>query len=188
MNSKNLKNDPKILIQMAKEGDSTAFGGLYELYFTPVYRYFYFRTRSREEAEDLTQIVFLKVFQAVSSFKEKGKNPLAFFMTVARNVLIDHWRKKKDVVLENDHDIFTKIPDTSKSVREKAEQSDFSREISVTLENLTEDQREIIALKFFSELENKEISEITGKTEEAIRQMQVRALKALKENLKDFIN
>lgn len=173
-------NNPSLLMQKAREGDTEAFGELYKFYFTPVFRYVYFRVRNKEDAEDLVQAVFLKVFQTVSNFRDKGKNPLAYFMTTARNTLIDHWRKKKDIILENNHEIFTKIPDSARNVQEEAEQRDFSKEISASMKNLTDEQQEIIVLKFFSDLNNKEIAEITGKTEEVVRQMQVRALKALK--------
>jgi RNA polymerase sigma-70 factor (ECF subfamily) len=70
MEADNLQNDPKILMQLAKSGDTEAFSRLYELYFIPVFRYIYFRVKDKEEANDLTQIVFLKVFSSLPNFKE----------------------------------------------------------------------------------------------------------------------
>ncbi|KKU85720.1 MAG: hypothetical protein UY14_C0015G0015 [Parcubacteria group bacterium GW2011_GWA1_47_9] len=64
------ENDLKQLMQLAKNGDTEAFGRLYELYFTPVYRYIYLRTKNKEEAEDLSQAVFVKVFKSIGAFRE----------------------------------------------------------------------------------------------------------------------
>ena len=84
------KNNPKILMELAKGGDSEAFGHIYHLYLTPVYRFIYFRLRNKEEAEDLTQTVFLKVYQSIHAFQVKNQSPLAYFLTIARNTVIDH--------------------------------------------------------------------------------------------------
>ena len=93
------EKDPKQLMQLAKNGDTEAFGQLYELYFKPVYRYIYLRTKSKEEAEDLSQVVFIKIFKSIGGFQEQNKQPLAYFFTIARNTVIDHWRKKKDILI-----------------------------------------------------------------------------------------
>ena len=73
MSDKNAESDARVLMELAKKGDTGAFGRLYELYFTPVYRYIYFRVRDRREAEDLIQIVFLKAYKSVSSFRDIGR-------------------------------------------------------------------------------------------------------------------
>ncbi|MFA6095164.1 MAG: sigma-70 family RNA polymerase sigma factor [Candidatus Paceibacterota bacterium] len=185
MEADNLQNDPKILMQLAKAGDAEAFGRLYELYFTPVFRYIYFRVKDKEEANDLAQTVFLKVFSALPNFREQNKSPLAYFFTVSRNTVIDYWRGKKEIRLDDPESIFEKIPDKAKNPIELAEEKDISRTIHSAILELTDIQQEVIVLKFINDLSNKEISELMEKTEDAIRQLQCRAMISLRQILKN---
>ena len=172
-------------MRLAKEGSEEAFGLLYDLYFVPVYRYIYFRVKNRQEAEDLTQAVFVKAFENVGGFEERGRAPLAYFFTAARNTVINYWRKKKeeslDALREVQGDTF---PATSGDPREAAERSETGNMLRQALKNLTEEQQEVITMRFISELSNKEIAELLGKSEDAIRQLQSRGLRELRKYLK----
>ena len=174
--------DPKTLVLRAKEGDVGAFEELYTLFYTPVFRYIYLRTKNKEEAEDLAQTVFLKTFKSISRFETGNSAPLAYFFTVARNTVIDHWRKQGKVLYDDDivahkaEELVEERSDTS--IRETKEI------IAQAMEALTEDQKEVITYRFIHDLETKEICKITGKKEEAIRQLQSRGLKAMREHLK----
>lgn len=181
----NLQNDPKQLMLLAKSGDSEAYGRLYELYFTSVFRYIYFRLRNREEANDLAQTVFLKIFSALPNFKDQNKSPLAYFLTVSRNAVIDYWRTRKEIKVDDFDALTDNLPDDADSPREIYEKNENKELIQQVLGNLTDVQREVIILKFINELSNKEISELLGKTEESIRQLQSRALRSLKIILKN---
>lgn len=184
MSDKNAENDARVLMKLAKEGDAGAFGRLYELYFTPVYRYIYFRVNNRREAEDLAQVVFLKAYKSVGSFKEMGKEPLAYFFTIARNAIIDCSRKKREILME-DWELRSKAGDSRENIHEEVEKQEFCREVHEAIGSLTEDQQEVVVLKFINDLSNMEIARITGKTEEAIRQSQCRALKNLRKLFED---
>lgn len=184
MKEDNFQNDPKILMQMAKSGDTDAFGRLYELYFVPVFRYIYFRVKNKEEANDLAQTVFLKVFRSLSSFREQNKSPLAYFFTVAKNTVIDRWRTKKEVLLDDPESVFGQIPDKTSNPLELVENEETDHAVRRAIEQLTDDQQEIIVLKFINEKPNKEIAAFLGKTEEAVRQLQCRALRVLRQILK----
>lgn len=179
------KNDPRTLMRLAREGNKEAFGRLYELYFVPVFRYVYFRVRNKEETEDLVQTVFLKAYRATSGFRETGKPPLAYFFTIAINTVIDHWRKKKEVALNDPEKTFSKLVDDTQNLQEKAEKELNSEILQKAIARLSEEQQKVITLKFISGLSNKEIAEIISKTEEAVRQIQCRGIKALREYLKD---
>ncbi|MDD2758524.1 MAG: sigma-70 family RNA polymerase sigma factor [Patescibacteria group bacterium] len=180
------QDGPLILLNLAKNGDQTAFGRLYELYFTPVYRYVYLRVREKDTAHDLAQTVFLKVFEARERLEDRGKSPLTYFFTVARNTVIDFWRKKKDWLMDEENDSFAAIPDHAPGQEAIAEQKEISAKIKKALKNLSEEQQEIVILKFFNGLSAREISAIVGKSEEAVRQAQCRALKILKEYLREY--
>ena len=177
-------DEPALLIKKAKEGDAEAFGVLYTKYVTPIYRFVYLRVRSREDAEDLTQAVFMKAWNAMPRFEERGNPFSSLLYTIARNSVIDYWKKKKEVSLEDDAEMMQNIRDQDADPFADTLRREDTQNVLAALRRLSDDQQEIIALKFIQDLSNKEIAEITGKTEEAIRALQHRALKALREHFK----
>lgn len=181
---KDIEKQPAELMELAKNGDAKAFAKLYQMYFTPVYRYIYIRTRNKTEAEDLTQTVFLKTLQTLGGFKNLGRPPLAYFFTAARHTVINFWRKKKEIPASDAEQDFLKAPYEKDNPQALAEAQEQLNIIKSSLADLTDEQQEIITLKFISELTNKEIGAITGKSEAAIRQLQFRALRELKKHFK----
>ncbi|MDD5430786.1 MAG: sigma-70 family RNA polymerase sigma factor [Candidatus Pacebacteria bacterium] len=177
------EKNPKLLMDLAKKGDNNAFAELYDMYFKPVFRYIYLRLKNKRDSEDLAQTVFLKFYKSVSGFREKGKSPLAYFFTIARNSIIDFWRKKKEVRLEDVEEAMEQTP-AAEDTQSEVLRDEAAGAINKTLENLSEEQQEVIILKFMNELTNKEIAGLLGKNEEAVRQLQCRALKLLKQHLK----
>lgn len=182
------ENGIKRLMQLAKEGDTEAFGRIYEIYFLPVFRYIYFRVQDRVEAEDLTQNVFLKIFNSIENFRVQDKSPLAYFFTVARNTVIDYWRKKKNIAESDNTKRIVNMPDSQKDPKKLLEEREKEETVLEAIKHLTEDQQEVIVLKFIQGFSNKEISKILGKTEDAIRQIQCRSLRVLREHLNNFKN
>lgn len=175
--------DPKELMILAKQGDNEAFGALYRLFYTPVFRYISLRVRSRREAEDIAQTVFMKVFNSLPRYESTTAQPLAYFFTVARNTIIDFWRKEGRVVY--DDEIVIEKGETLNEQKSDGYQREIKELIWQGLQTLTEDQRTILVYRFINELETKEIAQITGKREEAIRQLQSRALKILRVYFKE---
>jgi RNA polymerase sigma-70 factor, ECF subfamily len=172
--------DPLLLMRKAKEGDKEAFSCLYRAYFSQVFRYIYFRLQNKAAAEDLTQTVFLKVYERISAYRDKNRPPLAYFFTVAKNKVIDFWRKNKEVKLEDMEGFLARIPDTAAGAEEILFRTGAEKVLSRALEILPEEQREVIIFKFINELSNREISEVLNKTEEAVRQLQCRGIKNLR--------
>jgi RNA polymerase sigma-70 factor (ECF subfamily) len=183
MKDSKFKKDPWLLIDLAKKGDKEAFNLLYEIYFLPVFRYIFARINSTTEAEDLTQEVFLRFYQNVKNIEIKDNSPLNYFFTISRNLVIDYWRKKKYLLIDKEMN----IPDQQKfNFKEEIEKKETAEIIKKLIEELTPDQQEVIVLKFINDMSNKEIAKLLGKTEEAIRQLQSRALKNLREKLKNL--
>lgn len=178
------KDDPLLLTQLAKVGDKQAFERLYEMYFAPVFRYIYFRVKNKEEAEDMSQTVFLKAFQALPRFEpQQDKSPLAYFFTVARNTVTDYWRKKNAVAAREtsaDALVFEPPDETAKDVTGQIENAHIIRQ---ALRSLTEEQQEVIILRFINDLSCKEVARLLGKSSAAVRQLQSRALAALRKKL-----
>ena len=175
--------DPKELIERAKKGDERAFAVLYEHYATPLYRYIYFRVGRKEEAEDLLQTVFLKAYRSLPKFRDLGKNPLTFFYTVARNSIIDYQRKNKEIFLENFEELAQRLPDEGPDTTDLIADRTDSARIREAIQKISPDQRDVVILRFMNDLSTGEISQLIGKTEESVRQLQSRGLKALRHEL-----
>lgn len=154
----------------------------YEKYIAPIFRFIYFRVKNYQEAEDLTQTVFLKAWKNLDKYKKQNNPFSSWLYIIARNTTIDYWKKRKE--LDFDDKIFNGLPDNSNILQEIENENDFQR-IAESIGILTEDQQEIIILKFIEELSNKEISAILGKNEDAVRQLQSRALKSLRNILEE---
>ncbi len=169
----------------AKQGDKMAFSTLYDLYFVPVYRYIFFRVRTRHEAEDLAQTVFTKAFASLPSFRDMGKAPLAYFFTIARNTVINFWRRKREISLETNKNAVETLVAKAPGPEDDAVRSQAMEKLRGALQKLSEDQQEAITLRFIAELSNAEIARLMGKSEEAIRQLHSRGLKSLRGKLSD---
>ncbi len=172
----------KEIIERAKSGDSEAFTFIYNTYLTPIYRFIYFRVKQKDEAEDLTQAVFVKAWQALGTYQDQGHSFSAWLYRIARNTIIDYWKKRKDIIVE---DVSTVSFDhgTDDALEDEVYTGQMMDLVREHMHHLSEEQQTILTLKFINELTNTEIEEITGKTQEAIRALQYRALKALKEQL-----
>jgi RNA polymerase sigma-70 factor (ECF subfamily) len=170
------------IVRRASAGDPDAFAELYTAYFTPLYRYIYFRVSDKADADDLTQEVFLKAYASFSSYVSKTESPLSYFYTIARNQIIDHYRKKKAVSIPEE--VLQAITDARDSVEEefarKEEQTNSQKKLTHLISTLPTDQQDAIVFRYINGLPNKEISVIVGKSEMALRQLQSRGLRALR--------
>jgi len=171
-------------IEKAKQGDSEAFAYLYNTYLTPLYRFIYFRVKNTQDAEDLTQTVFIKAWEAIGSYEDKGYSFSSWLYTIARNTVTDYWKKKKPILVADPKETFGHIADTKENSHEKMANRELQEEIIHHIQTLSEEQQTILILKFMSERTNEEIEEITGKRQDAIRALQYRALKTLKKRMK----
>ena len=165
------------LVQRAISGDAEAFASLYDTYVDRVYRFIFFRVGESRLAEDLTSQTFLKAWESVGRYQIRGLPFAAWLFRIARNKVIDNYRVSKETVsLEA---ALSTQPDPNGRVDEKVEGHLEIEQLRVALRRLTEDQRQVLTLKFIEGLSTKEISQITGKQEGAIRALQMRGLQAL---------
>ena len=178
-NQENLKR----LILQAKEGSSEAFEEVYRNYYTPLFRYILTRIKDRAEAEDMTQVVFMKIWKHIPSWNTLHTSPISFFFTVARNTLIDHFRKnsKKEIVSDEIVYNFSLSKDSGEDLSKDREMKEEMRNYIL---KLSPDQQEIIILYYMNDMTYKEIAEMIEKQEDAIRQLHSRAIKKLREMYK----
>lgn len=164
------------LVRKAAQGQEAAFSELYDLYFDKIYRFVYFRVNHREQAQDLVSETFIKVWGRLRDMEDFSSFNSWLFQ-IARNLVIDYYRTKKIQVdlnlLENvliyEDDLVNR---TDVSLQEKI--------FLEALKKLNPDQQVVIKLKFIEDLENAEIAKILDKTEGAVRVIQHRAIKELK--------
>lgn len=166
----------RALLEKASAGEQDAFEAVYKELYDPVFRYIYIRVKNRQDAEDIAQTTFMKVYQSIDRFSVTEHHPLAFFFTVARNTIIDRARRKKNEPVANDELLL---------VYDKGKEEDFEKEerlryIEKILSQLNEDDRRLITLSEIEGYGGKEISEILGKSEVAIRKQKQRALEKLR--------
>ncbi len=173
----------KELVERARAGDADAFGVIYETHMTPVYRYVFVRTQHKEESEDIVQEAFLKAYEAIDRFEATRENFLPYLFTVARNLLINHGKKKKsDSLTHEEIDRHEGGFNTSK----EAESDELTRALANAMDVLTETEREVVELRFFGERTYAEIAATLEKNEDAIRQHVARAMKKMRPLMSNY--
>ena len=168
------------LVTDAQAGDPRAFGRLFDHYHASIYRYIVSRVHRPSDAEDLTQLVFVKALEALPRYEARGIPFGGWLFRLARNAVIDHVRTHRDHA-----DLSSAAerpggeagPDEIVAVRQALD------EVAAALGALTEEQREAIALRFFGGLSAREAAAVMGKQEGTVRGLQFRAIAAMRRTL-----
>jgi RNA polymerase sigma-70 factor (TIGR02952 family) len=171
-------HDEADLVRRAREGDTRAFGMLYEYYLDPIYRYIYYRIGSHPDAEDLTEQVFIKAWEALPRYQERGYRLSSWLYRIAHNIVIDHRRRdraREEVELTEESAGLAELP----TPQEQLIQAETMAEVVRAMTTLSDEQQEIIILRFIEGLSYAEVAQIMGKNEGACRALQYRALAAL---------
>jgi RNA polymerase sigma-70 factor, ECF subfamily len=163
------------LVDLAKSGDGEAFGQLYEAYFDRVYRFIFFRVTDDQIAEDLASQVFLKAWENLHRYHPRGPF-LAWLYAIARNTVIDNYRTRKQVV---SLDEAAPIAAQDDKLDDRMQFQFEVQSLREAMQHLTSEQQEVIMLKFMADYDTAQIAKEMGKTEGAIRALQMRALQAL---------
>jgi RNA polymerase sigma-70 factor (ECF subfamily) len=169
-------------VAMVQSGDMEAFGKIYDMYVDSVYRYVFFKVR-KEEALDLTENVFLKVWENIKSYKTGKYYFTGWLFKIAHNIVVDYYRLNKDPISLS-IDIADKKTDIDPVVL--TERGLSSQILKKAIEKLKSQYRQIILLKYINEMENREIARIMRRGEGSLRILKFRALKALKRVLEEM--
>lgn len=176
--------DEHKLVLRAKEGDSAAFGALYDRHLPAIYRFILLKVGGRKgEAEDLTHEVFLSAWRNVGNFEFQGYPFSSWLYRIARNAVVDHYRtQKKNVSLDVVPDeVFAEKPD----VDERLDAGLEMQRIQVYLARLEPVYQDVLVMKFVEDMSNREIAAALEKSEGAVRVIQHRALKQLRKSLEE---
>lgn len=164
------------LVRKARQRSAEAWSSIYEANHGKLYRYCYARCSNESIAAELAASVFLAALEGIDSFEYRGRPLLAWLYRIAHNLVSDHLRKqgreseaiREALVLAAIHD-----PGPASEVADR-------ESVRAALEQLTEDQRELIALRYFADATTAEIAATMAKSEPAVYSLEVRALAALR--------
>lgn len=164
------------LVATSKRGDPSAFGKIYDLFVNQIYRYIYYRA-GKEEAEDLTELVFLKTWENIRQYKPGKRSFSSWIFRIAHNVVVDYYRSNnyQAELHENIKDERLEMQTVSRAHRH------FDQTLlSSAMRELKDHYRQIIILRYINELSYEEIGYIMGKSQAGLRILQFRALKSLR--------
>jgi RNA polymerase sigma-70 factor (ECF subfamily) len=170
---------PPPVVEAARHGDVDALATICERLYPRIYRYLSYKVDDSRDAEDLAGDVFVRMLEAIRS--QKG-NLEAWLFRIARNVLTDHYRKR--AVRSDTVGLPEEIgggDDTSAAAERKLDEDRLKQ----GLKALTEEQKEVVILRFVMGYEHNELAEIMGRSAGAIRALQFRALSALRDALEE---
>ncbi len=181
------KFQENLLLLRLKKKDPEAFAKVYDLYVTPIYRFIYFKVSTHHDAEDLTSEVFLKTWQyIIDDSQESIENLKALLYKTARNLVIDFYRQRaKREVTREDETLFNIEDKRQQSLLARIETKAEMRKIEIILRRMKDEYRDVIILHFIEELSVGEISKIMDKSKGAVRVLIHRALRVVREFLKE---
>jgi RNA polymerase sigma-70 factor, ECF subfamily len=169
------------LVARAKEGDRAALEQLYLIHFDRIYGYLQLSVGNRHDAEDLTNQTFIKMLESIDRFVWRQAPFSAWLFRIAHNLAMDHFRSGRRWQYEEEP------PEHSASLEPSAEDEALAmigRESMLgMIGSLSEDQQQVLTLKFVFNFSNSEVATILGKTEGAIKSLQHRALASLQRQL-----
>jgi len=171
--------EPVELVDRAASGDFEAFGEIYSMYLDQVYRYVFYRVRNKMTAEDITEEVFVKAWRSIGSCKGRGHTFLPWLYRIAHNQMVDDFRSRKREVSSVGID---DLADVS-APESRAETGLEWRELSELIAALPQNQGQVITMKFIEGMDNREIGRAMGKSQGAVRVLQMRALATLRQKL-----
>lgn len=166
------------LVARAQSGDVQAFGELYDRYVDIVFRYVLFRVDDRSLAEDVTSETFLRALRRISTVSYQGKDLGAWFVTIARNLVLDHVKSSRyrmEVATAEPVETPRETSDPESQVLADDQASELLRCVHL----LGADQRECVTLRFLRGLSVAETARVMGRNEGAIKALQHRAVRRL---------
>ena len=174
------KEDKDAIVAARKDRNEFAF--LYEKYVDKIFNYFWYRVgHDRDVAEDLTQETFVRAYKHLDRFQIRKTSYAFYLLTIAHNLLVNYYREPKAISLES-------VGDVPKEVWGDLVRKDEARALWRAIQQLPSQEQNILYLKYQKGLKVKEIAQIVGKSENAVKLSLSRTRKKLKNHphLKDI--
>jgi RNA polymerase sigma-70 factor, ECF subfamily len=170
------------LVRQAQAGDAEAFGQLYDDYVEGIYRFCYYRVSSVSLAEDLTSETFFRALRSIGSFRWQGRDFGAWLTTIARNLVTDHYRSSR-ARLETVSSELPERDDLGPGPEDEAITRLTNEALGQALHALSAEQRDCLVMRFLQGLTTAQTAEVLGRSEGAVRQLQLRAVRSLARRL-----
>ena len=168
------------LVRRAQQCDQEALSWLYQLFYPKLYNYGCLQLGDAQLAEDLASEVLLRVLESLQDYRFRGLPVAAWVFRIARNYVIDlHRRRQRRPQVP----LFDGIPDADDDPHALAERALARRELYLAMRHLTEEQRQVVILKFIEGMDNTSVARVLGRSEGAVKSLQHRALVALRKML-----
>lgn len=179
------KQELEELVGAVKAGDKDAFSRVYDILISPIYRYVFYRVND-QDAEDIVENVFVKVWVNIHSYKERpNKSFSAWVFRIAHNLVVDYYRKSKNQYVS---ELTPQLPDLRREHNpiNSASQMLDNQNLKIALKVLKKPYQDVVIYKFINGFSNAEIAQIMKRSEGSVRILQFRALKILKDELKSM--
>jgi RNA polymerase sigma-70 factor (ECF subfamily) len=176
-------NDEQLLIR-AKQLDPAALRALHQRFYEPVARYIQFKVGDPPTVEDLSGEVFVRVLEGLKRGQAWRESPQGWIIGIARNVVVDYYRRRermKEVSLDERLTSADNTDPTHHTLARERQQL-----LKQAIQQLTDEQRDVILLRFMEGMDINEVAKAINKTPGAIKGLQYRALRALAEIMQDF--
>lgn len=168
----------RALVELARDGDAEAFGQLYDHYVSGVFRFIYYRVGSRQLAEDLTSETFVRGLKAIQRFTWQGKDFGAWLTTIARNLIADHFKSSRSrLEIASDDIPERRVP--ARSTEEDVLALISNEMLFEAVNSLPPEQRDCILMRFIQGMSIAETAAALKRSEGAIKQLQLRAVRSL---------
>jgi RNA polymerase sigma-70 factor (ECF subfamily) len=169
------------LVDRAQQGDRVALEELYLLHFDRIYSYLHMSVGNRHDAEDLTTQVFVRMLESIGKFRWRSAPFSAWLFRIAHNLAMDHFRANKR--WQPEEEVPEPDPGEGSAAEEEALESIGRQSMLELIENLSQEQQQVLTLKFVFNFSNADAATILEKTEGAIKSLQHRALASLQRQL-----
>jgi RNA polymerase sigma-70 factor (ECF subfamily) len=163
---------------LAAQPDARGFALLYERHLPAVYRYIAGRVSKREAAEDLTSEAFRQAWTSRRTYRGRGSFR-AWLFSIVRRTVADYYRRQQPAT-QLAHAVAEDLVDEGPSPEDEAVREEQQRHTRSLLAALSQEQQEVLSLRFAAELTYAEIASVIGKREEAVKKIAYRALEALR--------
>ena len=164
------------LVRRARDRSEEAWAEIYDAHYTKLFRYCYARCGNEHTAAELASSVFLEALEGIDKFVYRGRPLLAWLYRIARNLVSDHLRKRQRESAALEEAVVLLEPNDPGPASEVGNRED----VRTALDQLTEDQQQVLTLRFYADFTTAEIAGAMERSERAVYSLEVRALAALR--------
>ncbi|MBU1446113.1 RNA polymerase sigma factor [Patescibacteria group bacterium] len=171
------------LVKLSQKGDVKAFAQIYDVFVKSIYRYVFYKVK-KEDVEDIVEVLFLKAWENIRKYKKRKNTTFkSWIFRIAHNLIVDHYRLSREHASLDPWIADTKREANPIDMTQCKLNTEFLKE---ALAKLKPNYQQLIIYKFINDFSNEEIAQLLDKSEGSIRILQFRALKSLKQILKDM--